>query len=339
MGRKYNRSSEADIILEILARIPVSNRHVSADEIVRSLTEAGIEISLRSTQRYLKQMSDSGKYGIVRDTRGSAYGYRRERSDTQFDSINLRPNECLLLRLAQEHMRYQMPGAVLKSLDFLFDAAEKKLNEQGRNAKERNWLKKVCVLSSCISQIPPKILPRIFDSVSEALYEEKMLRVEYTNNEGKTTKAAVSPLGLVQQDSRLYLICQFEHFDNVVHLALHRFKHAEVSDFPAVRPKDFDLHGYVNDRHFNFSNGAWIHWILEFESDQTARNLIETPFNTSQVLEKNEEGIWHLEVDIQDSVLLDGWVAMWKEKAGIRRSEKQPIDNSTPQIIRLSGQF
>lgn len=34
MGRKYNRSSEADIILEILARIPVSNRYVSADEIV-----------------------------------------------------------------------------------------------------------------------------------------------------------------------------------------------------------------------------------------------------------------------------------------------------------------
>lgn len=60
-------------------------------------------------------------------------------------------------------------------------------------------------------------------------------------------------MGLVQQDSRLYL-SQFEQFDNVVHLALHRFKRAEVADFPAVRPKDFDLHGYVNDR-----NGAWIH--------------------------------------------------------------------------------
>lgn len=131
----------------------------------------------------------------------------------------------------------------------------------------------------------------------------------------KPTKAAVAPLGLVQQDSRLYLICRFEHFDNVVHLALHRFKRAEVTDFPAVRPRDFDLQGYVNDRHFNFSNGAWIHWILEFESDQTARNLTETPFNTSQVLEKREDGIWHLEVDIQDSMLLDGWVAMWKEKA------------------------
>lgn len=78
------------------------------------------------------------------------------------------------------------------------------------------------------------------------------------------------------------------------------------------------------------------HWILEFESDQTARNLTETPFNTSQTLEKGEDGIWHLEVDIQDSMLLDGWVAMWKEKAGIRRSDKQPIEGDMPEIIGLS---
>ena len=69
-----------------------------------------------------------------------------------------------------------------------------------------------------------KVLPRIFDAVSEALYSEKKLRIEYTNMNGKTTSAVISPLALVQQDVRLYLICQFDHFDNVVHLALHRFK-------------------------------------------------------------------------------------------------------------------
>ena len=40
--------------------------------------------------------------------------------------------------------------------------------------------------------------------------------------------------------------------------------------------------------------------------------------------------------DIQDSMLLDGWVAMWKEKAGIRRSDKQPIEGDVPEIIGLS---
>lgn len=85
--------------------------------------------------------------------------------------------------------------------------------------------------------MPSKVLPRIFDAVSEALYSEKKLRIEYTNMNGKTTSAVVSPLALVQQDVRLYLICQFDHFDNVVHLALHRFKKQKSPLLMLIDPK------------------------------------------------------------------------------------------------------
>lgn len=195
---------------------------------------------------------------------------------------------------------------------------------KGATHRKKTGLK-VCVVSPAIPQMPSKVLPRIFNAVSEGLYREKKLKIEYTNNEGKTTKALVSPLGLVQQDVRLYLICQFDNFDNVVHLALHRFKKAELTDFDAARPQDFDLYQYVNNRHFNYSNGNWIHWVIEFNSDTTAKNMDETPFNESQTLVKKEDGGWRLEVDIQDSMLLDGWVAMWKEAAQITKSEKTPL--------------
>ena len=203
------------------------------------------------------------------------------------------------------------------------------LKEKGSNAKENQWLNKVCVISSSIPQMPSKVLPRIFDAVSEALYSEKKLRIEYTNMNGKTTSAVISPLALVQQDVRLYLICQFDHFDNVVHLALHRFKKAEVTSFDAHRPEKFDLQSYIHDRHFNYSNGEWVHWILEFKSDVTAKNLEETPFNTSQKLLKKEDGTWRLEVDIQDSRMLDGWVAMWKNDAQITLSQKEYLERET----------
>ena len=273
MGRKYNRSSEADIILEKLARIPMSSRYVTVNEIIRSLDEAGIQFGLRSVQRYLKQMYESGRYGIVRNEWDTAYRYRRERSTSQFDSIQLKLNECLLLRLALEHMKYQLPGSVLKSLNFLFDKAENLLNEKGGDSKEQEWLKKVCVVSSAISQLPAKVLPRIFDAVSEALYKGLKLNIEYTNSEEKNSK---TPLGLVQQDNRLSLLCQFENFDDFVHLALHRFKKASVSAFPVNRPESFDLARYVNDRHSNDNNGGWIKRILEFERDAADRNLEET---------------------------------------------------------------
>lgn len=275
MGRKHDKKEEAAIILEILNRIPLSKRFVSVDDILNSLASAEIDVSRRSLQRYLKQMYDCGKYGLVRDNRGNAYGYRRERTDSITDSIHLKPNECLLLRIAQEHMKYQIPGTVLKSLGFLFDAASEMLKEKGSNAKENQWLNKVCVISSSIPQMPSKVLPRIFDAVSEALYSEKKLRIEYTNMNGKTTSAVVSPLALVQQDVRLYLICQFDHFDNVVHLALHRFKKAEVTSFDAHRPEDFNLQSYIHDRHFNYSNGEWVHWILRCHRKESGRNALQ----------------------------------------------------------------
>lgn len=94
---------------------------------------------------------------------------------------------------------------------------------------------------------------------------------------------------------------------------------------------DFDLQSYIHDRHFNYSNGEWVHWILEFKSDVTAKNLEETPFNTSQKLTRKEDGTWHLEVDIQDSRMLDGWVAMWKNDAQITLSQKEYLERETDE--------
>lgn len=322
---RSDRLQESYIIFEILKRIPVSTRLISAGEIVRSLEEAGINISRRTAQRYLKRLVEESEYGVIRDTRDRTYGYRRERSSTIFDEVKLKANECLLLRLAQEHMRYQMPGAVLKSLDFLFEEAEKMLNEKDPESKENRWLQKVCVVSPTIPQLPAKILPRIFETVSDALYKEVKLRVVYTNSLGRTTESLVSPLGLVQQDVRLYLVCKFDDFENVVHLAIHRFQEAEVTSFEISRPKDFNLREYVNQRHFNYSNGDWVRWIVEFKSSTTALNLRETPFNESQKLEKLPNGTWRLEVEIQDSPLLDGWIATWQKEAEIISSQRLPL--------------
>lgn len=44
--------------------------------------------------------------------------------------------------------------------------------------------------------------------------------------------------------------------------------------------------------------------------------------NTTQKLQKLPDGAWRLEADMDDTVLLDGWIAGWREKAGIRKVEK-----------------
>ena len=179
MGRKHDKKEEASIILEILNRIPLSKRFVSVDDILNSLASANIDVSRRSLQRYLKQMYDCGKYGLVRDDRGNAYGYRRERTDSITDNIHLKPNECLLLRIAQEHMKYQIPGTVLKSLGFLFDAASEMLKEKVRTPKKINGSTK----SASFHPQFRKCLPRYF---RESLMRSPKRCIRKRNSESNT---------------------------------------------------------------------------------------------------------------------------------------------------------
>ena len=81
----------------------------------------------------------------------------------------------------------------------------------------------------------------------------------------------------------------------------------------------------MKDRHFNYSNGQKIHLVLEFTNAVTAQNLKETPFNETQTLELQHNGVWRLEADLDDTVLLDGWIAAWRDAAGIRFVEKSVL--------------
>lgn len=97
-------------------------------------------------------------------------------------------------------MKYQIPGTVLKSLGFLFDAASEMLKEKGSNAKENQWLNKVCVISSSIPQMPSKVLPRIFDAVSEALYsgketQNRIHQHERQNHQRRRLSSCAGPAG------------------------------------------------------------------------------------------------------------------------------------------------
>ena len=178
--------------------------------------------------------------------------------------------------------------------------------------------------------VPPDIKPRIFDAVSEALYKDVKLRIRYRNVRDEECEAAVSPLGLVQQDVRLYLVCRFEGYDDVRHLALHRLLDAETLDCPGERPEGFDLDRYVVQRHFNYANSGKIRLILEFTSAETARNLKETPFVGQTSFKVLPDGAWRLEAVVDDTVILDGWIAAWRERAGMRRVEKIPLETEKP---------
>ena len=324
MPRSSNGLEEAILIVEVLKRIP-RNRKISINELKNSLADEGYDISVRTLQRYLKAISENEYFGIDCDQRERPYGYRRSAIDSGMSDVTLSASESLLLRLAQEQMRYQMPKKLTESLSYLFNAANDVLDETRltvKNEKELSWLKKVAVVPTGLPQLAPEIKPRIFDAISDALFRNVKLDILYLDEK---KKHRVSPLGLVQQGSRLYLVCQFDGYDNVRHLALHRMKSAKVAEMPSERPKSFSLKNYINERHFNFTNGEKVRWQVEFTSEVTARNLEETPFNKTQKLTKLKDGHYLLDVIIEDSIWLDGWVAAFKDIAGIVKTSKERL--------------
>lgn len=325
MARTSTKVSQAMAYLEILRRIP-RNSWITTNELHRSLNQDGIEISLQTLQRALKDFMANDSLGIECNDKSRPFGYRQ--MGISGLGVKLSPTEALMLRLVNEHLTYQMPERLTHDLKSFFDAARDVLGENSRHLKEREWLKKVAVVPNTLPFIAPKILPRIFQAVSEALFRNHKLQITYVNSTGKKTEKIVSPLGLVQQDVRIYLVCQFDGYDNYRHLALHRLQNAVIMPHEAVRPAEFSLESYVKEAPFNYNNPdtKTIRLTCEISEPATVTNLTETPMNRTQKITKIGERLWKLEVEIKDSLLLDGWLKTWENVAGIRNVVKTPID-------------
>jgi hypothetical protein len=99
----------------------------------------------------------------------------------------------------------------------------------------------VRVVSTTLPLIPPTVAPGVFEDVSEALYANCWLDVEYTNSIGWTAKSDVTPLRLAQQGPRLYLVCRYQGHEDEPSLAMHRILSAKASTGTFPRPSTFGI--------------------------------------------------------------------------------------------------
>ncbi|HIU84870.1 MAG TPA: WYL domain-containing protein [Candidatus Aphodousia gallistercoris] len=327
MPRTMDGLHQAMIYLEIIRCLNKYSK-TTPEQILNMLESRGIHIRLLTLQRYLKQLSECDHPYIERDNRSRPYGYRFSPQASVF-ARELNPRESLLMQLVKEHLQYQLPASVFESFEGLFCSANETLSStKGRTSKEGRWVNKVAIVANTLPQMPPPIKGRIFKEVSEALYENKKLEIQYENSEGKRKKYVVNPLGIVQQEPRLYLVCQFDGYDNIRHIALHRIGSAKKLDDNASTVPGFNIGEYVKSQHFNYTGDTVrrVHLSFDFTNPVTKRNLEESPFNRGQTIEEKVNGLYHLEVDIEDSLLLDGWLRTWEKIAGITNLQKEPID-------------
>ena len=304
MAKRPDTFETVLLALELLRRIP-RNRRISAPELFEQLAGTGVERNLRTIQRQLEMLSKH--FEIERDDRNKPYGYRWKERAKGLALPMLSEHESLLLTLAEQQLRNLLPGKLMKSMAGFFLQARSNLGPQSNAKREREWLSKIRVVRETQPLLPPKIKPGVFEEVSNALYGNRWLNLDYKNAAGKgTSSAEVMPLGLAQQGPRLYLVCRFKGYDNERSLALQRISTAKASTLTFERPKDFDLQKYDNDGRFGFGDGRRIRLTFRIKKSAGA-HLLETPLSTDQQV--TDIGAWYeISASVVDTAQLQWWL-------------------------------
>lgn len=291
------------LALELLKRIP-RHRKVSARELHAQLP-VHLGRDLRTVQRQLDMLSQT--FDIERDDSSKPYGYRWKERSAGLAMPMLTEQESLLFALAQEHLRHLLPAGLMRSMSGFFSQARRQLApHDGKARREHEWLGKVRVVGTSQPLLPPRVLPEVFETVSNALYANRWLVLDYRNASSRRSTITVMPLGLAQQGPRLYLVARYRGFDNERSLALHRMLKAEMTAETFERPRDFDLARYDGDGRFGFGEGKRIELVFRI-TRADGLHLTEAPLSTDQRVVEVDGG-YEISATVVESAQLRWWL-------------------------------
>ena len=303
MPKRPDSLETLQLSLELLRRIPKRGT-ITAPELRQQLRGAGFEREPRTIQRLLQTLSEF--YDIERDDSSKPYRYRWKEAAKGLSMPGLSTQESLLLTLAEQQLSSLLPAKLMKSMEGFFSQARGQLSEKGSTQREREWLDKVRVVSTSQPLLPPKVDAYVFQQISDALYGNQWLDVDYKNAEGDRKSSRVMPLGLAQQGPRMYLVCRFDGYDNERCLALHRFISAKASTLTFDRPKDFDLKRFDDDGRFGYGDGAKIRLSFRIEKE-AGLHIVECPLSLDQQVVEVDDA-YEIAATVVDSAMLDWWL-------------------------------
>jgi predicted DNA-binding transcriptional regulator YafY len=302
---KEVENEKLNVPLELLRRIP-RNRSIKTTELQAQLEAIGIKRDIRSIQRQLNDLCRQFP-DIQCDPEGRANSYSWKENSRGFFLPSLSPQESLILNLAERYLDNLLPPGMKRSMKTFFDQARINLGPVTKSKTEREWLKKVRVVSDTQPRLAPKIQAGVFEAVSEALYANQWIEVKYRKPNGEVRTWKVMPLGLAQQEKRLNLVVQFDGYTDYRYLALHRMQSVINLKLLFERPSDFDLEKYdVEEQRFGVSKGKAIH--LKFwASPKVGALLVETPLSEDQEVETVEDGLV-ISATVMETEVLIRWL-------------------------------
>jgi len=288
-------------LLSLIPRHPVRR---STSELLSSLINAGFDIEIRTLQRDLVKLSTL--FTLSNDTEGKKnyWFWSEDCVAHEFPSMN--PETALAFQLSKSQLTSTLPPSILGLLHPHMNQAQEVLNSTSSHLK--GWPSKIAVSDNSLNLIKPVIDRTIQNVVYQGLLTEKQINITYKPRKKDLVEYTINPLGLVVEKGLIYLICTLWNYKNIVQLALHRFKSAELLEADAHPAEGFILASYV-EKNFDYPISSEAVPLKVLFSAAAAMHLRETPLMEDQLLSVQADGRVLLEGNIIDSHKLRWWLA------------------------------
>ena len=267
-----------------------------------TLQAAGYDVSLRTIQRDLKELS---RHFPLECDEERISGWRWMEDAPSLSVPGMDPHAALTFKMVDLHLRNMLPASCLHFLKPYSQRAGTELNKGGL----AKWPKKIARISRHITLHPPEVNSFILSSIYDGLLLERQVEVSYQNRgTDEAQEARIHPLGLVFVDNVIYLVCTFWDYEDLRQIALHRIKTARLLDEASEVSEGFDLQTYIDKGHFGIpQSDEPIHLKCLFDTT-VARHLEESPLNDSQKLTHHDDDRFLLEADVCDTLQLQWWI-------------------------------
>lgn len=289
--------------ISMLSHIPMEPNDISTAELEDRLEGEDFIVERRTIQRDLERLSErfplSNRPGHGRELRW----FFKKGTANQWPAMNT--DTALTLLLAAQNLKLLIPKQAANSLTTLVNQAKETLKVQDRSGSKKTWAESVRIVPKGFALQPAEIAADVMSHVFEAMGKQRQLTI--TNKSGEDN--IVNPLGLVMRGPMLYLVCNYQGFDDIRITALHRIRKTTVAMTTLVIPKDFNLDETLNNglMSWRLDPGRPKKFELEVNKD-IARYLEENCINQTQAFKALPDGNVRFTFEAEDTLELRQWL-------------------------------
>lgn len=314
---------------QILSRLG-TGKWLGTREIQEILQREGIDISLRTIQRDLNQISQRFP---IENNKAVPQGWRWQ-SDAPIQSLpHMTSSQAVTFMMVEEHLKHLLPPSLIDEMNPWFDLARRNLSTQNN---VRQWINRVRIVPATQPVIPPIVEREAQQAIYEGLLQDKQIECSYRSRgtQGEDRPYTLNPLALVQKGSIIYLICTRHDKSDVQTFALHRFKSAKVLELRAMHPVDFDIDVYIDSGALGFRvdfNQPTSNVDLQlYMQEADALYFNESQLSQEQKIEKISEDLYKISATVPFTSQLIWWLRSFGKK--MIRIEPIEVFNAVHEI-------